>query len=240
MSDIFKSLDHKCDPKCSSCTHNLNPLLTGLDIIHRAELDEARSELVLKKGDIIFREGMFPSGLFCLRKGKVMITRADEFGNEIITNLHKEVTFLGIADFILQKPYQSKCTALEEVEVCLINIKSVNDFISENKVFAHRIMVTLAEQFHDSNIRMLAVTKKHMDARLADALLELENTFGKSNTGHIDVYLKRSELAILSNMSEANLIRHLSSFNDLGVVSIEGKKIKILKPEKLIKYSTIG
>ena len=237
LSDSHNSIHEKCTADCNSCTSNKNPLLVGLDIEQRKEIDGNRMQISFDKGEYLFREGLFPSGLFCLNKGKVMVVKSDNFGNSIIINLHKEVTFLGIAEYMAQLPYQTKCIALEDTKACLIKDESIRRLILQNKTFNQRLLSTLSSQYLQSNNRLIAITKKQMSSRLADALLELVEVFGVSQSGHIDVYLKRSDLAHLCNMSESNTIRYLSSFQKSGIIALEGKKVKILHKNMLVKES---
>ncbi|HPN71946.1 MAG TPA: Crp/Fnr family transcriptional regulator [Saprospiraceae bacterium] len=233
MNDHCFSTESNHCAGCHSCTSNHNPQFAGLDNDRRQLIDQNRNKLKYKKGEIIYKEGIFPSKLFCLNRGKVMIMKEDDHGNAIITNLFKGVCFLGISEFVLQRPYETKCIALEDCEICLIHGKTALDFISDNKVFAGRIMAELANQFHNANALMLTMSKKNMEARLAATLLDLLKLFGKDSNGFLDVYLKRSHLALLSHMSEANLIRNLSEFQKMGLLGLEQKKIKIQQLEKL-------
>ena len=229
-----------CDLDCHSCTYNINPLLAGLDVADRSLLDTDRVHVHFKRGELIYREGVYPSGLYCLNKGKVMITKSDDFGNTLTINLHQAVCFLGIADILTSRPYQSTCVALSDVTACLIKYDNINLFLEKNSPFPKRLLTTLSNQYHQANNRLLAMTKKNMTARMADALLELIDVFGESKHGYIDVYLKREELAQLSNMSLANAIRQLSILNTSNIISIEGKKIKILNKAALVKDSLMG
>jgi CRP-like cAMP-binding protein len=166
-----------------------------------------------------------------------MVTKSDDFGNSVIINLHKEVTFLGIADYIAQKPYQSNAIALEDSTVCILKHEVVQDFMVTNKAFNSSLLGSLSAQFHQSNNRLLVATKKQMSSRLADGLLELKRVFGTTPSGHLNVYLKRAELAILCNMSIANIIRQLSSFDKNEIIKLEGKKILISNENLLLKES---
>lgn len=218
---------------CQSCTSNHNPLLAGVDIESRQLFDQKRNKLKYKRGEIIYKEGIFPSKLFCLNRGKVLIMKEDQNGNSIITNLFRGVCFLGISEFVLQRSYETKCIALEDCEICLINSRTALDFIADNKVFASRIMTELANQYHNANTLILSMTKKNMESRLASTLLDLNKLFGNDADGFLDIYLKRSHLAMLSHMSEANLIRNLSEFQKTGLVQLEKKQIKLQNLEKL-------
>ena len=234
-----ENVDHNCDENCSSCTNNFNQLLAGIDVNNRAKLDENRSNFSFKRDDFIFKEGMYPSGLFCLSKGKVMITKTDAHGNAIVLNLHKGVTFVGITDYLSNLPYQTNCIALGDVECCLLKYENINRFIETNQAFAKRLLTAISLQNQQTNSRMLAITKKNMNARMADALIELENVFGVDNDGFIDVYLKRNELAQLSNMNMSNAIRHISALQESKIIEINGKRIKILDIPGIEKESEL-
>lgn len=226
-----------CAVNCTSCTKNFNPVLSGVNVNDRKILDENRTETTYKKGEILFRENTFPAGLFCLNSGKVMITTSDSNGNRIVTNLLKEVSFVGVADFLSGLPYQSTCTALSDINVCMIRSKAVEDLISNNAVFARKLLTTLARDYRQSSKRLLDITKKNMNVRLADALLELLEVFGTDNQGYIDVYLKRSEIAQICNMNETNVIRHLSTLDKMGAIRLDAKKIQLLDKNILIRES---
>lgn len=226
---------HSCSANCTSCTKNFNPSLSGLNIDDRSALDESRIVTTYKKGAIIFRENTFPGGLFCLNSGKVMITVSDSNGNTIVTNLIKDVNFIGVAEYLSGMPYQSTCTALTDLNLCMIKSKAVEDLISNNASFSRRLLTNLAKDYHQSSKRLLEITKKNMNARLAGTLLELIEIFGLDHGNNIDVYLKRSEIAQICNMNETNVIRHLSALDKIGAIKLQGKKITILNKDVLVK-----
>lgn len=227
--------DHSCSANCTSCTNNYNPLLSGLNVDDRADFDDNRIVTTYKKGAIIFRENTFPGGLFCLNSGKVMITVSDSDGNTIVTNLIKDVNFIGIAEYLSGLPYQSTCIALTDINLCMIKSTAVEEMITNNPSFSRRLLTTLARDYHQSSKRLLDITKKNMNARLAGTLLELIDTFGTDKNNNIDVYLKRSEIAQICNMNETNVIRHLTALDKLGAIKLNGKKIEILSKETLEK-----
>jgi CRP-like cAMP-binding protein len=80
-----------------------------------------------------------------------------------------------------------------------------------------------------------------MRSRIADALLYTKDIFGISEkNGALDVELKRSEYAAMSNMTESNAIRTISEFQKSGIIKVSGRKIKILRMELLQKISLQG
>ena len=203
----------------------------------REYLDNERNQISYRKGDIIFKEHSFPSGLFCLSKGKVMITKSDEFGNRIVSDLHKEVCFLGTTDYLTGQAYKSTCTALSDCRICLIKSEAIEHFIANNSAFTRKLLNSISQQYHQASARLLALTKKNMNARVADALLLVQDVFGIDTEGYIDVILKRSEIAQICNMSETNAIRHLSALKRSSIISFDGKRIRVENTELLKKES---
>ena len=92
-----------------------------------------------------------------------------------------------------------------------------------------------------SNSRTVSLTQKHIRGRLAESLLVLRDTYGFETDGMtIRVYLSREDIANLSNMTTSNATRTLSTFASEDVISIEGRKIKILDPSRLERISSLG
>ena len=73
--------------------------------------------------------------------------------------------------------------------------------------------------------RMINLTQKHLRARLADALLLVEDIYGTAKDGELNAVLKRADLAALANMTPANAIRVLSAFAKEHIIEINRRKI---------------
>ena len=92
-----------------------------------------------------------------------------------------------------------------------------------------------------SNDRTVTLTQKHIRGRLAESLIFLKDTYEYEDDGKtIKIYLSREDVANLSNMTTSNAIRTLSTFAQEGVISIDGRKIRILDLHKLERISELG
>ena len=90
-------------------------------------------------------------------------------------------------------------------------------------------------------MRTVSLTQKHIRGRLAEALLELRDKYGLESDGAtLSIYLSREDLANLSNMTTSNAIRTLSSFTHEELIATDGRKIKLLQPERLMNISIYG
>jgi CRP-like cAMP-binding protein len=92
-----------------------------------------------------------------------------------------------------------------------------------------------------SESRTVNLTQKHIRGRLAESLITLRQTYGLDEDGAtIAMYMAREDLANMSNMTTSNAIRTLSQFASEGLVAIDGRKIKILDEDELMRISRLG
>ena len=103
------------------------------------------------------------------------------------------------------------------------------------------MMRNMAMELGISNSRTVTLTQKHIRGRLAESLIFLVDTYGFEEDGlTIKVYLSREDIANLSNMTTSNAIRTLSIFANENVISLEGRKIKVIDLQQLKRISELG
>ncbi len=226
---------------CINCMVRYLSLFDELseDALH--VLDRNRSIVSYKAGEYIYKYGTRPNGLICLAEGKVKITMDSISGMEQIIALKKPVDFLGFNDLVSGKVHATSAIALEETQVCLIPLEDFMQIVNSNLSLTLKIIKHLADELTKANHRTANLTQKHMRARLADALLYVHTTFGTDKSGEVlNVDLKRSDLAALSNMTTANAIRTLSEFVKSELVGVDGRRISIKNRQELETISLAG
>ena len=94
-------------------------------------------------------------------------------------------------------------------------------------------MTQVAKGLGMSDYRVASLAQKHLRGRLAETLIFLSNSFGTDSDGWIHGKTTRSDIANLANMTTSNAIRTIAAFRKEGIIETEGKKIRIVKPERL-------
>lgn len=224
-------LNKKMDDRnntCLNCTKRSNSLLSDLSNNELKILDKNRYEISYKSGEIICNVGTKPFGLICLKKGKVKIVRSGINGNEQIVGLKKAVDFIGFRGLMGGNTCLSSAITLEDSVVCIIEKEDFFKVVEMNKNLTFKIIKLFANNLIKKDSRLVSLTQKHIRARLAEALLLINDIYGTNpTTGNLNVSLKRSDLANLSNMTTANAIRVLSSFKEENLVDVNHRKIKL-------------
>jgi CRP-like cAMP-binding protein len=117
----------------------------------------------------------------------------------------------------------------------------IMDLLKENNELALFFIRQLSVDLGVSDERTVSLTQKHIRGRLAESLLFLKDTYGvEEDQCTLSIYLSREDLANLSNMTTSNAIRTLSNFAAEKLITIDGRKIKIIEEDKLKKISKIG
>jgi CRP-like cAMP-binding protein len=218
---------------CESCTHQKLFVFRHLTTEQLKSLSQKMLEINYAPGDVIFKQGGAPQGFFCLKKGKVKIIRSAPNGNEIIIDLKSSPDTLGIRALSTQSRYKSSAVALDPVTVCLIKEKGFQDLLYSCPKMFKELLSYIGDRLVKADQKLISLTQKHVKSRLADTLLLLQQNLGDDTVGYIDISLKRSELAQLSNMTTANVIRTLAEFKCKGIIQFKGRKIKIIDKNAL-------
>ncbi|MBO6144757.1 MAG: Crp/Fnr family transcriptional regulator [Prevotella sp.] len=210
--------------------------------------DEQRQLLVdnisvrrYQKNEIIYHENDEPEYLFCLLKGKVKIYKEGVGGRQQIVRMARLKGFFGYRAGFAGGRYITEASAFESTTLCLIPLPVLKHIIRENQLVAIYFLKQLANLLGNADEHTVNLTQKHLRGRLAEALLQLKESYGtEDNERTLAISLSREDLANLSNMTTSNAIRTLSGFAGDGLISIDGRKISILDEQQLRKISKMG
>lgn len=207
---------------------------------HKLVRDNARF-VTLKKNEIVHYENDEPKDLMCLLKGKIKIYKEGVGGRSQIVRMMRPVQYFGYRAYFAQEPYVTTAAAFESSKICLISMKIIEQILQSNASLAMYLIQLLSVDLGVSDNRVVNLTQKHIRGRLAESLIFLKDNFGLEEDGAtIGIYLAREDLANLSNMTTSNAIRTLSIFENERIISLDGRKIKIIDEERLEKISRIG
>lgn len=194
-----------------------------------------------KKNEMIYLEDEQPSDLMCLFNGKVKIYKSGVGGRSQIIRMVRPVQYFGYRAYFAREPYVTAASAFEVCTICMIPMEIIEQFLRENGNLALFFIQLLSVDLGIADQRVVNLTQKHIRGRLAESLIFLKESYGLEEDGAtINIYLAREDLANLSNMTTSNAIRTLSTFVDERIISIDGRKIKIIDEDRLRKISKIG
>lgn len=194
-----------------------------------------------KKNQIIYAEGEEPEFLWCLIKGKVKLFKDGIGGRSQIVRLIRPVQYFGYRAYFAEEPYVSSAGAIEPSMLGSLPMSLVVDMMQQNNRIAMFFIRELSHNLGGSDTRLVNLTQKHIRGRLAEALIALKDNYGYEDDNlTLKIFMGREDLANLSNMTTSNAIRTLSGFVNEHVITVDGRRIRILNEQALRKISKFG
>ena len=194
-----------------------------------------------KKNQIIYAEKDTPEYLWCLMKGKVKLFKDGIGGRQQILRLYRPIQYFGYRAYFAGEPYVSSAAAFEPSTLGTLPMSLVTEMIDENRKLAWFFIHELSHHLGGSDTKIVTLTQKHIRGRLAEALILMRDNYGFEDDGStLKVYIAREELANLSNMTTSNAIRTLSAFVQERIITVDGRRIKIINEEALRNISKFG
>lgn len=198
-----------------------------------------KSEQVYKKGEIIFREGAYPSGIFYITDGKVKKHKVDKDGREQIIYVANTGELLGYHAILSEDRYPDSAAALEESKIAFIPKEDFLDTIHQSDVFTRRLLKTLSHEFAVLANSLTMYAQKSVRERLALQLIVIREKY-KVNFKPgmpVEINMSRDDLASIVGTARENVVRVLSEFREAGIVETRGRKIIVQDVCKLIEIA---
>jgi len=230
---MIKKLD------CSNCMVRKDSCFNGLSEEDILDMNEDKLSTFYKKGQMIFHEGIFPNGIYCLKSGKVKISKIGIDGKEQIVRFVVPGEMLGIRALVSGRQYMATATTLEDSVVCFIGKQTFFDITTKYPEISQCVLKSLSKLLEEAEQRMTSLAQKPVRERLAESLLVLDKIF-KSEKCPVEkstISLTREDLANIVGTATETVIRLLSDFKEENLITIVGRKIVLLNKEGLISIA---
>ncbi|NJN41342.1 MAG: Crp/Fnr family transcriptional regulator [Flammeovirgaceae bacterium] len=226
---------------CSLCQQLQHSLFNGLSKEELENVSDHKTCIQYKKGQNIFYEGTRPMGLYCVNGGKVKVFKNNVQGKEYIVYIAKPGDFLGYRSLLSEEYYAGTATVLEDAKICFIPKDQFFGVLYKNPLFMQRVVKAICIEMGIMEEKMAELAHKSVRERLAANLLMLKETYGVDGgeSTLIDLALSREDLASIVGTATETVIRLLSEFKKDGLISFEGKRIRVIEARKLAKQADL-
>ena len=224
--------------ECLTCKHT-GKAFCSLEIDDKIVFSETKKNILLKKGEIIFKENNFPTGVYAIYSGKIKISKLGEEGKEQIVRFAKSGDIIGYRSILSEDYYHATATALSDVKLCHIPKKSFLESLKNNYRLNKFILKRLASDLKKAEKKILSISQKTVKERIAETLILLHHEFGSRLNDSIDVKLSRKEIGNIAGSTIETTIRTLSEFKKDGIIKFEGKEIIVVDIAKLINIANV-
>jgi CRP-like cAMP-binding protein len=230
ISGIFPI--EKWDFKTESILADLPPedyaLLTAHQIEH-----------VYKKGEIIFREGSYPTGIYYLVNGKAKKYKIDSAGKEQIIYVANTGELIGYHAILSEDRYPDSAATLEESTIAFIPKESFLNTLEQSDTLSKRLLKTISHEFAVLVNSLTLFAQRSVRERLALQLVVMREKY-KNNFQPgmpVEINMSRDDLASLVGTVRENVVRILTEFKQEGILQTKGRKIIVTNVNKLVEIA---
>ncbi|MFH0864644.1 MAG: Crp/Fnr family transcriptional regulator [Bacteroidota bacterium] len=231
--------EHNCE-NCNVLFKSFFSILAK-DDLH--DLTEKKKCIFYKKKQTVFTDGTRPSGIYCIKKGKIIIYKTGTYGKEQIIGFALPGDLLGLRSFFCDRNYTSSSVAIEDSLLCFITKQDFLFLLDKYPQITNSIIGLLSELLDEANIKVTSLAQKPVRERLAETLVTLNNVYKpdpvNSEEPNTVISLSRQDLANLVGTATETAIRLLSEFKRDNLIEINGKKITILDLINLQKIANL-
>lgn len=198
-----------------------------------------KQNLKFRKGQTIFDDGGTPNGVYFLNKGTAKLSKQGVYGKEQILRFIKEGDLIGYRSLLCGEQFQAKAEAMTDVEATFLPSDVFLHMLEVAPKLSFLMLQKIAFELGESSNTVTVLAQKTVRERLAEILLLLEQKLGTDPEGFIKITLTREEIANLVGTATESAIRLISEFKQDGLIEADGRSLKILNHEKLIKLGHV-
>jgi CRP-like cAMP-binding protein len=204
-----------------------------------AKLLAHQCESKYHKGDVIFREGSVPAGIFLVKTGKVKKYKVDNRVKEQIFYVANQGELIGYHAVLSEERYPDSAAAIEDSLISFIPKEDFLEVLHSSAAFTSRLLKALSHEFTVLTNSISVIAQRTAAERLAITLIVLREKYKEEGAEQKDIVLNisRMDLANMAGIAQENVIRLLKEFKSEGILETDGRKISILDIKHLVKKS---
>lgn len=186
-----------------------------------------KSEVFLKRSQILYNEGDLPEKVYFIEQGLVGLFHISESGKETFLRVFGKQSILGHRSFFAGEPYHATAIALAPTKLISISVQECNRICESSPGLLKQVTAQLAKELGQSELRIAGLQDKTAPRRIVEALVYLKLKFP-------DHVWTRKEIAEYSGSTFETVARVMSSLEKQSLIKKDGRDFIIPDPEMLL------
>ena len=211
------------------------PLFAALDDEAAEALKATMTRTEIGRGQVLFSEGDPGDRLYVITSGKVKLGRASGDGRENLLAVLGPGEMFGELSLFDPGPRTMTATAVAETQLFGLKHESLSTILSGRPEVSKSLLAALAQRLRRTNAHLADLVFTDVPGRVAKALLDLSERFGRPVEGGILVShdLTQEELAQLVGASRETVNKALADFATRGWLKLEARAVLLQDVERL-------
>lgn len=213
------------------------PLFNSLHPDEIALIAKGTREIHAKKGEVLFHRGDPCTGFHIMVYGQVKLVFSSSQGTEKVVEVIRDGQSFGEALMFLEKPYIVSAHALSDSLLLYVSKSVIFDEIERDHSFARKMLGGMAMRLHQLITDVEAYSLQSGTQRIIGYLLrELPEWQLNASDVVIELPVNKGVIASRLNLTQEHFSRILHELSSLGLIAVEGRRIRIPSVLKLNKH----
>ena len=210
-------------------------IFSGLDEAAADSVESSMKTTKLNRGETLFNEGDEGTELFVVLDGKIKLGHSASDGRETLLAVLGPGQMFGELSLFDPGPRSATATAVVNPQVASLSHDALLPIIAAHPDVSRALLFQLATRLRRTNEVVGDLVFSDVPGRVAKALVDLANRFGKKTDKGIDVNhdLTQEELAQLVGASRETVNKALADFVHRGWIQLEPRSVQIYDLERL-------
>lgn len=214
------------------------PLFNGLPAEQIGELAKICLDQRYEKGGELFSEGDSAKGFYLVISGKIKIYKLSLEGKEQILHIFGSGEILGEVPVFAGGSYPANAEAIEPGRALFFPRTSFMELVGREPAIAVNLLGLLSQRLRRFTHMIEDLSLKEVPGRLAAYLIYLGKRSGSRQT--LELEITKAQLASLLGTIPETLSRILTKMAQQGIISVEGRKIRVLDLKALESLAAGG
>ena len=184
------------------------------------------------RNTIIFHEGDPCRGFYIVESGAIKIFKESADAKEHVLHVAIAGDCFGEAALFMDTGYPAAAAAIRDSSLVLLAKEPFLDLLARNPEISRKLMASMASWAGRLVRSIETLTLNDAPTRVASYLCSLINPESRPET-RVMLDMPKQTLASHLGMTGETLSRLLTRFEDEGLITVRGREIAILSPEKL-------
>lgn len=191
-----------------------------------------------KNKDIIFKQNTRTSHIMFIKKGLVKVYKEGRNDRNYILKIAKPGEYIGLLSIFGDEIFQYSSSAINDTEICFIDINAFNTLLSENSDFSWNLLSLTSREGLYIFQKLQNQAYKQLPGRIADVILYFSEHVYGSTTFRFPI--TRKELAEFAGTTKESFIRTLTEFKNDKIIRLTNNEVEIISKDIIKTLSNLG
>jgi CRP-like cAMP-binding protein len=214
------------------------PLFKELAPAELERLAAGTTEMRVPRGEVLFNKGDPCVGVHLVVYGQVKLAFVSPQGSEKVVEIIGPGFSFGEALMFMEKPYVVMAQTLADSLLLHVSKKVVFDEIERDPAFARKMLAGLSRRLHGLISDIESYSLQSGTQRVIGYLLRQDETPADASASYT-VTLPTSKATVASrlNLTPEHFSRIVHDLAEAGLVTVDGREVKIIDVAKLRSYT---